>query len=29
MSGVIFFELYTDITTDFLPQIFGLVASIT
>ena len=25
----IFSEVYTDITTDFLPQIFGLEASIT
>ena len=30
MNGVMFFsELYTDITTDFLPQIFGLDVSIT
>ena len=30
MNGLIFFsELYTDIKTDFLPQIFGLDVSIT
>ena len=30
LNGLMFFsEFYTNITTDFLPQIFGLDASIT